>query len=358
MSDRVVFEKGFQKKFLEYVQKQSKLNWTQLAKSLELNKGTLKSYRYESCSLPFDFFAKIIDNFRLCADEVFKQYKAKKAKKFAVNNFKNPLGLIKLKCIDVKIPFTNTDPSLITDFINFSKPDFERSIILPTKITPLLAEEVGMSLGDGFISSKKYEYRLKGNKNEKDYYDDYILPMFKQLYNINLRLKDYERCYGFELKSKAIWGFKTKVVGLPAGEKRDIRVPEKLMLADQDILCALVRGYFDTDGCIVFQTKYGYNKYYPIISASSISKPLIYDFKNILTALGFNVKVCYTKSERRYSIYLRGYENFKRYYKMIGWSNPKQRRKVEEWVKTYPNICEKIGFKTDLNKQCGGINNG
>ena len=67
--------------------------------------------------------------------------------------------------------------------------DLDKKIKIPSVITEDLAEETGMHLGDGFLSAKRYDYRLKGNANdEKEYYINYIAPLFKSLYNIDIKM--------------------------------------------------------------------------------------------------------------------------------------------------------------------------
>jgi len=114
-----------------------------------------------------------------------------------------------------------------------------------------------------------------------------------------------------------------------AGEKSKISVPERLKVKDIKILCGLIRGLFDTDGCVSFQSRYGYDKYYPVISINLLSKNLIRDIGEILKMLGFNPCI-YLDSEYG-KICLYGLGSLMRYEKMIGWSSQKNLNKVLEW---------------------------
>ena len=160
---------------------------------------------------------------------------------------------------DIELTYKKEILDFDTSKVNFSKYDLERGIKLPQKLTPELAEEIGMHFGDGFLSEKKYEYRLKGNpKDEKKYYQNYVKPLFKKLFNIEINLKDFKTSYGFELKSRAIWELKIKILGRKPGNKYNLYVPETLKVNNVEILSAFIRGLFDTDGSVCFKSKYGY----------------------------------------------------------------------------------------------------
>ena len=238
---------------------------------------------------------------------------------------------------DVELTYKKGIINFDNSKVNFSKYDLEKKIKLPQKMTPELAEEVGMHFGDGFLSDKRYEYRLKGNpKDEKEYYQSYIKPLFKKLFNIEINLKDFKTSYGFELKSRAIWEFKTKVIGIKSGNKYNLYVPETIKVNSIEILSAFIRGLFDTDGTICFKSKYGYKNYYPTIEITLFSKKVIKEVMEILNMLGFEPKVSTTRGYERIS--LNGISRFKKYEQLIGWSSPKNLNKVNEWKIQYPEL--------------------
>ena len=338
MNKRVEFSKGHQKKFITDLRAKSKLKWKELASKLEIKEGTLsKSYMFELCSIPYKLFKRIITITNVTEEEILKKFNGKIVdEKFVIG--RKVFGERKKILNPIDIKYSNHNLELDTSKINYSRYDIKKNIKLPNKITPELAEEMGMHLGDGFLSNKKYEYRLKGNQNdEKEYYSNFIKPLFKKLYNIEINLKDYGDSFGFETYSKALWEFKTKVLKLKAGKKVYIaKMPDILKVNNPKILGAFIRGLFDTDGCISFKTKYGYNKYYPGIDLSLASKPLIKDTAKILKMLGLNPNVYFNKQGGM--IYINGVDAFKRYENLIGWSNPKNLNRIEEWKKRYPKL--------------------
>ena len=58
----------------------------------------------------------------------------------------------------------------------------------------------------------------------REFYQDFIKPLYKRLFNLDVSLKDYAQCYGFEVCSRALWTFKTNVLKIPAGRKTGISI--------------------------------------------------------------------------------------------------------------------------------------
>ena len=355
MNKRVKFSEGNQKKLLKYIKEKTELGWKEIARKLEVNEKTLvKSYMYEYCDIPYNLFKKIC--IVLCEKEkkVFEKYGGIIKKEELIIGRK-VFGEQKKVLVPINITYPNRNLNLDVSKINYSNYDIKKEIKVPIKITKELAEEIGMQFGDGFLSAKKYDYRLKGNpKNEKEYYSEVIKPLFKELYNINVNLKEFKRSFGFEVYSKALWEFKVKVMGIKPGKKDGIRFPEILKISNKKILGAFLRGLFDTDGCVSFKSKYGYKNYYPTIEISLTSKDLIKDVAEILFMFGFNP--CVFFNERYGRIAIRGIGAFRRYEEFIGWSSPKNLNKVNEWKIRYPEL-NKYGDCSSMVKApgCGRV---
>lgn len=347
MQKRVFFSKGNQNRFVRYVKDKYNFNWRELAKKLNIREGTLKSYTFELCSIPDNIFYKMLKILGQDEDEILKNFNARLEEEIIVIGRK-VLGELKKKFEDVDITFKNTNLSLDNSKVEYSLIDKKKNITFPNKITPELAEEIGMHYGDGFLSSRKYEYRLKGNQyNEVEYYKGYIAPLFKSLYNIEVNLKDYKTSYGFEISSKALWTFKTKVMEIKSGNKELITFPEVLKVNNLQILTSFIRGLFDTDGCLSFKTKYGYEKYYPEIKIALFSKKLILEIGEILKMLGFNPNVYINKDQG--VITLNGIGSLRRYEKLIGWSSQKNLNKLISWKNRYSQFNENKLWRLSSN---------
>ncbi len=262
------------------------------------------------------------------------------------------LGIRKNKLGISNIEDATTFTQLDTTALDFKKSDIK----LPTELTLNLAEEIGIHIGDGHLSAKRYRYKLFGNQDESEYYEDFMVALYQRLYNIRVRLEKRERdgnIIGFEFSSKPIWTFKTKIIGLVAGRKDNITIPN-LILSNSNVWRAFLRGLFDTDGNLYFQSRYGYKNYYPVISLSSKSLELCKTACELLVKLGF--KANYYTARNEAGIQLYGYENLLKYANEIGWHNTKQLNRFLEWKKRFPNLVEKraaIGIRTRSESSTG-----
>ncbi len=342
--ERIQFVVGKQKEFIAKAKELTNKSWMKVGQVFDINNNTFQSYWKEKTRLSKIDFEKICAVLGIEQEKVLSSYNAKEIiwDYNMVLMSKNSFGKEKIQTKQIEITYSSCSLDLDNSIVTFSGRDNSKGVILPKEITPLLAEEIGLTIGDGYISNKKFESRLKGNKNdEKEYYENYVKPMFKQLYNIELNISEYDSTVGFEIYSKALWEFKTKVLGLPTAPKKTIGVPNILKVNNKEILCSLLRGLFDTDGNIYFRSQ-GSNKfYYPVISFTTISKILAEDLNEILVMLGFNPKLyCGSKITvknpcPKYTVVLYGYANFRLYKKLINTRQPKNINKLKVWGEKY-----------------------
>lgn len=212
--ERIAFPKGKQADFIKYAKETSGKTWRDLSEYLEIPYNTLRTCYKENMRLSYSCFKNICLRLLLNPKEILEKYSAEKIiwiPQSKSQPFNNVIYIGKSRTFlnKPRITYSNEQNKLNTIKISFSKRDLKKNILLPQKITPALAEEVGMHLGDGFLSSKRYEYRLKGNKKDEiEYYQKAVKPLFKELYNVDLQLREYKSVFGFELYSKAIWNLK------------------------------------------------------------------------------------------------------------------------------------------------------
>jgi len=337
LQKRVEFPKNYQRKFIKNNKLSSNLTWKALAQKLNLPYRTfVKTYRYEVCKIPYKVFQELCKLNSKNIREELKKYNASiKYQKTIIG--RKVLGENRTKLRNIKIKYPKRSLNLDTSLITLNSYDKKKNLKFPKKLTPFLAEEIGIHLGDGFLSNKKNNFRLKGNKkDEKEYYDTYIKNLYKKLYNLDINLKEYETTYGFEIASQALWHFKTNILEIKSGRKDNISIPKIIKTKDIKILTSFIRGIFDTDGSVSFISAYGFKKYYPHIGITLKSKNLIDEIYEILVMLGFEPKKY--KEGDYWKIHLRGYKRLERYSKLIGWNNPKHLNKVKQWKNTYPKL--------------------
>ncbi len=245
--------------------------------------------------------------------------------------------------------FRKKEIKLDNNNVLFSRNDEKRGIVIPKIMTRELAEEIGIHVGDGTLPNKEYYFSVRGGMDEEDYYTEFILPLYKRVYNLDLKVLKRSRACGFEINSKALYLFKNKTLGIVTGCKTNrVEIPKQIVCGDnKEIMQAFVRGVFDTDGCF-----YGAKKgKYPVISLSIKSKKAIVQIYKILKKLGF----CPYLHIEEYSIYLNGPMRFIKWMREIGTNNPKHKRRIEKIKAKLPwsNLDRLFAEAKDSSKDVG-----
>ena len=219
--------------------------------------------------------------------------------------------------------FTNEKILLDISSVQFSKNDLERNIVLPKEMSLELAEETGIHLGDGCLSINRKYFSVKTNKKEEGYMLNFLFPLYKKLYNLDLRLMRLPSVVGFEICSKALFNFKNKTLNIPYGNKVEkIKVPQTILESkNKGIYSAFIRGLFDTDGC-VYMVKSKDN--YPVLSFTIKSEQLMKEVAEMLRKMGF------IPYQGKHIIALNGYSMLAKWKEEIGSNNPKNLLKLQQ----------------------------
>jgi transcriptional regulator with XRE-family HTH domain len=234
--------------------------------------------------------------------------------------------------------------------IVFSINDMRRRVTIPERLTPLLAEEIGMHIGDGCLLESKSYFSIRGDIREVSYFRDFVIPLYMKLFNLEIPLIERPPVAGIEVCSKALYSFKAGVIGIPAGRKVDrIEVPKCVLESrDRDVITSFLRGVFDTDGCVYLNRK----KRYSYVQINIKSLKLLEQLKELLDRLGFFPTV-YAKG---YSLKLNGPIQTMKWFREIGSSNLKHKKRFEE-VKSYFKDKGLWGSLDSLGP-CGGSDPG
>jgi len=204
-------------------------------------------------------------------------------------------------------------------------------------MSPLLAEEVGLHLGDGSMNyyNGKGLYQLRGHmKDDKNHYEKRIKYLYKEIFNLDLNLREMPSCgvYGFQIWSNELIDFKYNILKLPLGKKRNFSIPKEI-IKNKKFWKYFLRGYFDTDGCLYLEKKK--NGHYPRIEMATISITFSQQLKELLDKMGFNFS--YYKENRKkhgwqdlYRIIIRGNKMVDKWFSEI---NPKNQKHLEKYNK-------------------------
>jgi len=218
-------------------------------------------------------------------------------------------------------------------------------INISKKITPFLAEEIGWHIGDGSMNyyllhgkrKHKGSYSLRGHLiDDRPHYIQRIKPIFDFIYGLNISLREMRSTgvFGFQIWNNELVNFKHRI-GLPLGKKSDISIPE-MFLTNRNLKISIIRGIFDTDGCVYLEPKN--NKLYPRLDISTISFRLANQLLGSLRDLGFratkhtekpNIKT--NRPSPLHKISIRGIEMFHKFMNEISPKNPKHVMKYLLW---------------------------
>ena len=228
--------------------------------------------------------------------------------------------------------------------IELSIQDIKRGLNFPKKMNGCLAEEIGVHIGDGSMYSyinnfgtKGFEYSITSNSNEKEYVEGHLVPLMRKLYGLETKPK-FKNDNTLQLRygSKSLVKFKINL-GLPLGKKVEIKIPNCII--SSDFVLDFLRGVMDTDGTLCFMKRNRKIHYYPRLAIRIKSKTLILQIDEILKEYGFTTTLsldekliasngveCTTSR-----VVMNGMNNLKRWEQLIGFSNPKNIKKLEEW---------------------------
>ncbi len=218
------------------------------------------------------------------------------------------------------------------------------------ELTPEIAEICGIHAGDGYMrirKGNKGEIDISGHLEEKDYYDEHVIPLFNKIFNLDIKGKKFSRgSYGFVNYKKEIRNALINF-GFPAGKKSNIvKVPSQILESGNHILYSkFLRGIFDTDGNLYFRKSYaGVNKFnknynhYPIIKIVSVSKYLIEGIIKML--LEMDIVFYYHSRDskklnehRKHYISISGIDDLEKWMKIIGIKNPVKLSRYLVWKK-------------------------
>jgi len=199
------------------------------------------------------------------------------------------------------------------------------------------AELIGIHTGDGSLYQTTWSkvWEVRGALDEKDYYDEHIVPLLRDIFNIDFKAKyrsgGANGCYGVQTSKKIVAEFFIKNGFEAKSNVRTGRIVATIRDANKSHKYAFVRGLFDTDGCIRFDR---INKQklhtYPRIEFGFASKVLRDDLAVFLKSIDFRCIVW--ESKDNYKLCIAGKEQAKRWFEVVKPANTKHLNKYKFWL--------------------------
>lgn len=295
MTERLRLKEGIQKQLIDNTKEKTGLSWNKLSKITGVAPSYLRiDLRYEKRLLPKALYALLCKLAGLNYDDSI------------IEKLPENWGQIKGG--------------------KMSKRKERMPHILVNAYSNELAEIIGIMLGDGNIWERKgfYYVRIAGHsKNDREYLLKHVKPLFKNIFNIKMGIyKHKSNNELFLTKGSKDLVFTLKYYGLKSGDKikKGNRIPKWIFESD-DYIKACIRGLIDTDGTVLPIT----GRPYSYIWFTSGNYHLREDFENAMKKLGY--KIAKWNHNGTPETYIGRKELIRKYYKEIGFNNPKHSRR-------------------------------
>lgn len=211
-----------------------------------------------------------------------------------------------------------------------------------------LAELIGIILGDGHLHKKANSITIVGSLDDFHYYESYVIPLIKSIFNVNpkLRKRNDRNAFYIDFNSKETMEYLIEEIGLKRGNKKRARLPN-LIKNNKSLYSHFLRGFFDTDGTVKFSKQKKKINYYPRVEFCQKNKILGNEIANLIKNLGFNLNICIDKRYNTGVYQISGNKNLKRWKKVVGFSNQVHLTKYLVWerdgqVKPRTTLKERI----------------
>jgi len=194
-----------------------------------------------------------------------------------------------------------------------------------------LAEFVGIMLGDGYINYPK-QPRIKITLNsitDKDYLI-FVKNLLSNIFQVNIIEKQRKKQNAADLfifNRNTIRLIINKIQLIPSPKWNRAIIPSWIF--ERGLEKYVIRGYFDTDGCVVITDNNGIR--YPRLEMKVSPSPMQEQFQTILRKYNFKFGT-HNIGKGKVRIQLNGKKELKKWNELIGFSNPKHQVKFNSFL--------------------------
>ncbi len=332
--ERIKISKKEQRKFFKTVKIVSNLGWSELGKLCGLSSRTLRDWarcKYTPSHKAIVFLSKKFKISLPVNCKILDQY-------WYISKYARIGGLARQRAHgllgDIK---SRQKGGLASQKKRRENPEKYRQIgcqiakqFKPLKKSAVVAEMVGIILGDGGMTNSQLRITLN-KKTDKDY-AIFVGKLMKKVFAQVPSTGYYRNVVALTLTGVNLIKELEKI-GLKRGNKifNQIGIPEWI-LKNSNYARACLRGLIDTDGCVYFHFHSVKSRNYANfgLTFTNHSRPLIEGTNKIFIDNNFCPSLV---NGRR--IYIYNLESIKKYFKIIGSSNPKHVNKFYFYLNLY-----------------------
>jgi len=189
-----------------------------------------------------------------------------------------------------------------------------------------------MHAGDGTLyrtNSNSVVWELRGGFDEVDYYDHWVKPLVRTLFDVEVfpkaRSGGGNGSFGVRSCSRNLTGYLQQY--FPVGAKsRVLRVPGPVLIGNNELIAAFLRGVFDTDGCVALEkTKKGV---YPKIQIATVSREFHNELMMLMRRLSFVPRFWRNEKSGMNTISLSGFGALEKWCVLVDSHNAKHLNKI------------------------------
>ncbi|MEM2500181.1 MAG: LAGLIDADG family homing endonuclease [Candidatus Bathyarchaeia archaeon] len=196
-------------------------------------------------------------------------------------------------------------------------------------ITSELCRVIGYLLGDGHLYKRKNHYNIVFTNTNQSLIEDYV-NCFKKVFGLTPKVLEYKGIFRAIVRSANIFNFLSEIAPHLLSRSKFREVPWIIMRADNNMVSSFLRGFFDCEA-----TVHSKNKEIVLYSASErllLQVQILLCRYGIISQLHPVFRKRNGRVEKTFRLSITG-ENLSRYKIFVGFSSPEKIEKLEEVLK-------------------------
>lgn len=300
------------KKFFDEILEKDKISLRKFSEKIKTNYSNLKQYRRREKTIPKELFDNLVNY------SPNKNYWLENIKILEDN-----WGSIK----GGKTSGRNNDMTKVRSLRRIPK--------IYIKLNEKFCEFYGALMGDGCIckykdskNADRFIITISGNKRLDKEYIIHLKESLIKEYNLHSKYYEFpnQNTNRLTITNKELCLILNREFNFPLGKKYPrLRISNKVLKLPWKIKKYVIRGLFDTDGCILANKRESYR--YPWVIITSKDIKLLNQIKKLLKEQGYSAYI--TGKD----VCVRGIKNLEKWFKDIGSSNSRNLLKYEYFLK-------------------------